>query len=105
MQFISSLTVTPAEVAKLLEAGMPQYKIKLRKNPLLRFEYVQVEKSAFVGAWVRVMKDNKITVTGTQPNDLVRGLLGGLLLIAFTWSGMKKIEKEVGEFLQEKLKQ
>lgn len=34
---------------KVLSEKLP-YKVKLKKNPLLRFEYIVVEKTAFVGA-------------------------------------------------------
>ncbi|MFN8285571.1 MAG: hypothetical protein U0V74_02405 [Chitinophagales bacterium] len=103
MKVQSKLNVSYTDILALLQAQFPQYQIELLKNPLFRFEYIQVRKSAMHGAWIRVKDGTNITVDGAIPSTLLRGLAGGLLLYAIAWSGMKKMEKEMGNFLQEKL--
>ncbi len=103
MKVQSKLNVGYTDVLALLQAQFPQYQIEVLKNPLFRFEYIQVRKSAMHGAWVRIKDGTQITVDGAIPSTLLRGLAGGLLLYAIAWSGMKKVEKEIGGFLAEKL--
>ena len=47
--FVNKIT-TPQEAAAILQEAFPAYKIEVKKNPILRFEYVQVAKTSFVGA-------------------------------------------------------
>jgi hypothetical protein len=105
MKIQSQLAVTTQDVAKILEAGLAQkYTLEVKKNPLLRFEYIQVRKSAFVGAWVRVKKDNSITIDGAVPSPLARGLLGGLLLMLVTQVRTREITNDISILLQEHLR-
>jgi hypothetical protein len=97
-------TTSPQELLSILKDGLPQYKMELKKNPLFRFEYIQVEKSSFYGAWVRIQKNNDITIQGAIPSVLVRALLGGLLTLLILHSGTKKLENEVAAVLQERLR-
>jgi ABC-type phosphate/phosphonate transport system permease subunit len=78
----------------------PQYKIELKKNPILGFRYIQVYKSAFVGTWIRVFeKNNKVQLINTIPSTFARAFFGGLIAILFAMSAQNKLRKEVGEFL------
>jgi hypothetical protein len=43
-------------MTSVLTNQCPEYKIKLLKNPVAKFQYIQVEKSALVGIWIRVME-------------------------------------------------
>lgn len=103
MKIQSTLNVTYPDLLALLQAQFPQYQIEILKNPILRFEYIQVKKTNINGAWIRIKDGTKITVDGAIPSTLIRGLFGGLLLLLIAWSGMRKTEKEIGGFLAEKL--
>ena len=103
MQFIPNDNATIEDIAAILQTEMPQYIVEIKKNPLMGFQYVEVKKTSFIGAWVNVKKDNKVTVNGIIPSTMARAFLGGLLLLAITYSGRKKIEQEVGSLLQDKL--
>lgn len=83
----------------LLSKKFTDYNVKIRSNPVVGFKYIQVKKSAFVGVWIRIQNDH-ISVNGAVPSDLARGLLGALFLIIFI-SVTKRIEKEVGTYLEE----
>ena len=86
----------------LLKRECSDYKIKLLKNPVARFQYIQVEKSAFVGIWIRVF-ENKDTVQliNTMPSTIARIPLLGLIVTLFLFSVTKpaqtKVRDEVGE--------
>ena len=83
-----------------LAEELPQYEVELKKNPLLGFEYVQVKKSGFVGVWVRVFdKKNEVRLINGMPAWWARALLGGLLVIAFVWGSMQRVNREVGDVL------
>ena len=43
-------------MTSVLTKECPDYKIKLLKNPVAKFQYIQVEKSALVGIWIRIME-------------------------------------------------
>ncbi len=86
----------------LLKKECTGYKVKLLKNPVARFQYIQVEKSPFVGIWIRVF-ENKGTVQliNTMPSTLARvpllGLVVTFLLFAFTGPAQSKVRDEVAE--------
>ena len=52
-----NLELTPAmdfpAMLDTLQASFPLYKIEPKKNPIAKFEYIQVYKSAYVGVWIR----------------------------------------------------
>ncbi|MES2775016.1 MAG: hypothetical protein V4722_12570 [Bacteroidota bacterium] len=91
--------VTIEEIFETVKSKFPQYTVTLKRNKLLKFSYVEVRKSATIGAWIR-LKDNKITVVGAIPSTLVRAMFGGLILIAFISGKLKKLTAEVGGVLQ-----
>ncbi len=47
-------SMTFPAMLKALQEKLPNYKIELKKNPVAKFEYIQVYKSAYVGTWIRV---------------------------------------------------
>ncbi len=81
------------------------YKIKLLKNPLAKFQYIQVEKSALVGIWIRIMeKKNIVKLINTMPSTLARvpllGLVFTLILQGFMNASQSKVRLEVAEILK-----
>ena len=91
----------------LIKRECPDYKIKLLKNPVARFQYIQVEKSAFVGIWIRVFESkDTVQLINTMPSTIARipllGLIVTLLLFAFTSPAQTKVRDEVEEiFIKE----
>jgi hypothetical protein len=102
MKIQPSAPITIEDLEKLLDSELPHYKID-HKKALMGKDYVQVSKSSFIGAWVKLKKDNTIVVDGVIPSVWVRGLLGGLLINAMTFSKRKKMETEIGDMLSAKL--
>jgi len=92
-------SVTTDKLQSELQNVFTEYTFLQSKN--MFGSYIIVAKSPYVGAAVQIRKD-KITVYGMNPALWVRALLGGLLLIAFTYTGMKKVEKNIGEYIQTK---
>ena len=91
-------------IHELLTEELPRYKVKLLKNPVARFQYIQVERSSFVGIWIRIMeKKGIVKLINTMPSTFARapilGLLVTLLLFAFTGPAQTKVNNEVGEIL------
>lgn len=92
----------PAMLKELTEQ-FPAYKIELKKNPLLKFEYIQVYKSAYVGTWIRSFpKKNRIQLIKTIPNTWARALVGGLIAILIASGAQNRLRKEVAEALKQK---
>ena len=74
------------------------------KNPVARFQYIQVEKSAFVGIWIRIFESkNSVQLINTMPSTLARipflGLIFTLILQGFFNSAQSTVRNEVGDFL------
>jgi hypothetical protein len=96
--------ITFEGMTDLLTKEFPQYKIRLLKNPVARFRYIQVKKSAFVGIWIRIMeKKGIVKLINTMPSTLARapilGIVFTLFLFGFTASAQTKVNNEVGDFL------
>lgn len=89
---------TIQELATYLTKELPQYVVEVKKNPLFRFEFVEVRKSGFVGAWITIKKDG-IRVDGCIPSTMARAFLGGLLVLLITMSGRRQVVKAVGDSL------
>jgi len=102
MEIQPSAPVTLQNLGTLLDSEMPHYKIDFKKT-ILGDEYVQVSKSSFVGARVKVNEDNTVVINGVIPSLWIRGALGGWLIYAMTYPSRKKIENEVGNMLSGKL--
>ena len=94
--------MTFEKMTEVLKEEFPQYKVRLLKNPLMRFQFIEVKKSGFVGVWVRVMKEKEVWLIKAIPSGLVRGLLGGLLLIAFLYNPQKKVQEEVAAAMKKR---
>lgn len=90
----------PAMMTVLTEK-FPNYKIQLKKNPVARFEYIQVYKSAYVGLWIRIFPDKKrLMIIKTIPSTMARALLGGLIFWAFAAGAQGRLRDEVAEVLK-----
>ena len=88
-------------MAEALTRGMPGREVKLLKNPLLKFQYVQVRKSAFIGAWVRVdEKKGAVRLIGCIPSAFARAMFGGLIVLLALRSSQKEFVAEVGRALK-----
>jgi hypothetical protein len=94
-------SMTFAAMLKTLQEKLPNYKIELKKNPVAKFEYIQVYKSAYVGTWIRVFpKKNRVMLIKTIPSTLARAFFGGLIAIIVASSAQDNLRKEVGEVLK-----
>ncbi len=93
--------ITFETMTRVLTEKFPAYKIELKKNPIARFEYVQVRKSAYVGVWIRTFpKKNRVMLIKTIPSIWARALFGGLIAILLASSAQGKLRKEVAEVLK-----
>ncbi len=92
--------MTFAGMTELLGSKLP-YETTLKKNPLLRFEYIQVRKAPFVGVWIRVFpKKNNIQLIKAIPDTWARALFGGLLVLLFFNGAQNKVRDEIAEILK-----
>lgn len=86
-----------------LQANFPLHKIELKKNPIAKFEYIQVYKSAYVGVWIRIFpKKNRVMLIKTIPSTMARALFGGLIAFLLASSAQSKLRKEIAEVLIDK---
>lgn len=96
---LANPNVTLEEIQTKLHSQFPNYQYFITKN--FFGDYISVKKSSMIGAAVQKRKDNTLCVYGNIPTLWARSLLGGLLFIAFIYSSLKKVENEVGGFLQQ----
>jgi hypothetical protein len=96
MKHIVKMPTSTAAIADAMRRELPQYEVEIKQNPLLGFDYVEVRKSGYAGAWVR-LKNDKITVNGVVPSTAARVFLGGLLLLLITYSSRKEVATAAGE--------
>ncbi|MEP6676808.1 MAG: hypothetical protein ABJA78_16730 [Ferruginibacter sp.] len=90
-----------AAMQKVLSEKLP-YKVELKKNPVARFEYIQVYKSAYVGVWIRVFeKKNQVMLIKTIPSTMARALLGGIIAIIIASGAQNKLRQEVAQVLKD----
>lgn len=102
MNLVLNDTMTFSAMHKVLSEKFPNYKIQLKKNPVMKFEYIQVYKSAYVGTWIRVFeKKNRVMLINTIPSTIARALFGGLIAILIANKAQTKLRKEVGQVLQD----
>ncbi len=98
-------TLTFPAMMDALKAKLPLYKIELKKNPIAKFEFIQVYKSAYVGTWIRIFpKKNRVMLIKTIPSTMARALFGGLIAILIASSAQNKLRKEVAEVLMNDFK-
>ena len=88
------------EVEQKVREKFTEHKVVLAKNPVAGY-FVLVRKSPFTGAavWVNPKKGT-LRVNSCIPAWWVRAFFLGLILLPFIYSSGKRIEKEVGEFVQ-----
>jgi hypothetical protein len=92
-------SITFEAMQRVLSERLP-YKISLKKNPLLRFEYIVVQKTAFVGAWIRIFpKQNKVQLIKAIPSDIARAFFGGLIVLLFLSSAQRAVLEEISQVL------
>ena len=89
----------------LLNKSCNDLKVELRKNPVARFQYIEVRKSSFAGIWIRVFEDKGIVqLINTIPSTIARTPLFGpiitMLLFSLNKEAQTKIREEVGEILK-----
>jgi hypothetical protein len=86
---------------KVLTEKFPGYKIELKKNPVARFQYIQVRKSAYVGLWIRIFPDkNRLMLIKTIPSTMARAFLGGLIAILIASGAQGRLQTEVADALK-----
>ena len=88
-------------MVEALKRALPHYKIELKKNPVMRFEYIVVRKSAFVGVWVRVFEEKGfVQLIKAIPSTLARAFFGGLIVILLMRKSQGKVAEEVAQVLE-----
>ena len=102
MNLVLNDSMSFTSMQKALSEKLPAYKIELKKNPIARFEYIQVYKSAYVGTWIRVFeKKNQVTLIKVIPSTMARALLGGLIAILIASGAQNKLKKDVAQVLMD----
>jgi len=92
-------------MTELLRKECDNLIVDLLRNPVARFQYIQVKKSAFAGIWIRVYeKKGTVQLINTIPSVIARTPLLGPIVTAILFSINKesqiKIREEVGEILK-----
>jgi hypothetical protein len=98
-------SMTFQSILAALKNRLPGYTIELKKNPVARFEYLQVYKSAYVGVWIRIYpQKKKVQLIKTIPSTMARALLGGLIAMLIASGAQKRLVDEVAEVLKAEFK-
>ncbi len=98
MDIIVKQPVTIESLQSDLQQKFPEYTYVVRKT--LYGPMLIIKQSNFVGAGIRLVKDNSvIKVFPTFPSIWVQALLGGLVFYAFVYSKMKAIVETTGGYL------
>jgi hypothetical protein len=101
MKLVKTEEMSFDKITEVLTEELPQYEVSLLKNPIARFEYVQVKKTGSVGVWVRIIeKKQEVLLIKAMPSALVRALFGGLLLILFVNGAQNKVRDECSDVLK-----
>ena len=94
-------SITFPAMVDALKQNLPNYTIELKKNPVLKFEYIQVRKSAYVGIWIRIFpKKNRLMLIKIIPSTIHRALFGGLIAMLITSGAQNKLRNEVADVLK-----
>jgi hypothetical protein len=102
MNLVLESPMSFSAMQRVLSEKLPAYKINLKKNPVARFEYIQVYKSAYVGTWIRVFeKKNRVTLIKTIPSTMARALFGGLIFWMLASGAQNRLRKEVAQVLKD----
>lgn len=101
MKFVLNPAITYDSLEQTLREKLPNYTIKKLKNPIARFDYVEVKKSGTVGIWIRIMdKKNQVRLINCMPSAFARAMLGALFIIFFM-GAQNKLNKEVGAIIKQ----
>ena len=101
MNLILKDNISFEAMQQLLTEKLP-YKIELKKNPVARFQYIQVYKSAYVGVWIRIFENkNRVTLIKTIPSTMARAFLGGLIAILLASGAQNRLRNEVAQVLKD----
>ena len=93
--------MTFEKMIEVLTRALPGYKIELRKNPLMRFNYIVIRKSAFIGVWVRVFEQKGfVQLIKAIPSVWARAFFGSLLVILLMSKSQGKVADEVAQVLE-----
>ncbi len=102
MNLVLNDSMTFSAMQQVLSEKSPAYKIQLKKNPVARFEYIQVYKSTYVGTWIRVFeKKNQVMLIKTIPSTMARAFLGGLIAFLIASGAQNKLRNEVAKVLKD----
>ena len=98
LQLTPSMTF-PA-MTQVLSENLPDYKVELKKNSVIGFEYIQVKKTGWVGTWIRVFpKKNRVMLIKAIPSNVNRALLGGLISYMLVSGKQSKLRNEIEDIL------
>ena len=104
MELTATKPTTIEQIFNTVQSNFPQYKVQLKKNPVMKFQYVQVRKSAYVGNWIRFNeKTNKVQFINAIPSTLARAFFGGLIAILIALPAQRKLGKEISAKLEPSL--
>ena len=88
--------------AALAEASLP-YEVSRKKNPLFKWEYLEVKKSAVVGIWIREMdKKGEVALIPCIPSALARAFFGGLIFMILFKSARGEVAEKLAGVLRER---
>ncbi len=105
MNFKLNSGMNLAIISAELKITLPNYKIELLKNPITRFEYIQVRKSALIGVWIRIFEKKEIIkLMGCVPSPMARIIFSGLLPLLFLFPSQKKVKLDIKNVLVNKFK-
>ena len=105
MNLVLNDSISFESMMQVLTTNFPSYKIELKKNPIARFQYIQVRRSAYVGLWIRIFPDkNRVMLIKTIPSTMARAFLGGLIAILIASGPQQKLRLEVAEVLKKEFK-
>jgi len=83
-----------------LTKALPQYTVRLMKNPVFKWDYIEVKKNGWIGVWVRVFEDKgKIELYKCIPSAFARAMFGGLIVLLFLASAQKKVQIDIRDVL------
>ncbi|MBK8611683.1 MAG: hypothetical protein IPL84_17555 [Chitinophagaceae bacterium] len=101
MNLVLNDSINFESMMRVLTEKFPGYKIELKKNPVAKFEYIQVYKSAYVGLWIRIFpKKNRLTIIKTIPSTMARALFGGLIAFMIASGAQGRLRDEVAAVLK-----
>ena len=105
MNLVLNDSISFDSMMKVLSVNFPNYTIVLKKNPVARFEYIQVRKSTYVGLWIRIFPNkNRVMLIKAIPSTMARAFLGGLIAIIIASGAQGKLMREVAEVLKKEFK-